>query len=92
MAILTGITFFLLDKQSEDLLKAVKSQLKFIHELQGCLTIEIDTPEGAIAYPENVVLQYFDTHKLNVGEGVYYGSWSGREPHVDFQDIIVAGK
>lgn len=86
------ITFFILNEESVALMHAGKSRFDFKYDLGGCLSAEIDTPEGAIAYEEEVVKNLFVQNGLVIRPSIYYGSWCGRERFFTFQDLIVAEK
>jgi SAM-dependent methyltransferase len=86
------ITFFILNEESLNLMHDGKSQFDFKYDLGGCLSTEIDTPEAAIAYEEEVVKNLFDKNRLVITPSIYYGSWCGREKFLTYQDLIVAEK
>ena len=86
------ITFFLLNNESEDLIRAGRSSLDFRYEIDGCLTTDKSKPETAIAYTEGFIKQLFDKYGLTIIEPVHYGSWCKRDAFLSFQDIIVATK
>jgi SAM-dependent methyltransferase len=86
------ITFFILNEASLHLMHAGKSRFEFKYDLGGCLSADIDTPEEAIAYEEEVVKNLFDKNGLGITPSIYYGSWCGREKFLTYQDLIVAEK
>lgn len=86
------ITFFLLNEESLALIHSGKSLFDFKYDLGGCLSAEIDTPEEAIAYEEEVVKNLFAQNGLVIRPSIYYGSWCGREKFLTHQDLIVAQK
>lgn len=86
------ITFFLLNAESLALIRAKSSALDFRYDAGGCLTTDKDTPEAAVAYDERVIGALFAKHGLKIKDPVHYGSWCGRQKHVDWQDIVVAVK
>jgi SAM-dependent methyltransferase len=86
------ITFFLLNEEALALMHSGKSQFDFKYDLGGCLSAEIDTPEEAIAYDEEVVKNLFAQNGLVIRPSIYYGSWCGREQFFTHQDLIVAQK
>jgi SAM-dependent methyltransferase len=86
------ITFFILNEESLHLMHAGKSQFEFKYDLGGCLSADIDTPEEAIAYEEEVIKNLFDINGLVITPSIYYGSWCGREKFFTYQDLIVAEK
>jgi SAM-dependent methyltransferase len=86
------ITFFLLNDASKKMLIAGKSTLDFRYEIDGCLTVSEEDPEGAIAYDEGFVTRLYGKCGLKVSLPVSYGSWCGRDHYLSYQDIVVATK
>ncbi|HET9906563.1 MAG TPA: methyltransferase domain-containing protein [Anaerolineales bacterium] len=86
------ITFFILNEESVRLVRSGKSRLNFKYPLDGCVTIDKNTPEEAIAYEEEVVRNFFDGNGLVISQPIYYGSWCNRQKFVTYQDLIVAEK
>jgi SAM-dependent methyltransferase len=86
------ITFFILNEESLNLMHSGKSRFDFRYDLGGCFSNETDTPEGAIAYDEEVVKSLFHKNGLVITPSIYYGSWSGQKKFLTFQDLIVAEK
>jgi hypothetical protein len=66
--------------------------IAFNYQMEGFSTIDINSPEEAIAYDEYVVKKYFDKCKLKIIEPIHYGSWCGRLKSLSFQDIVIATK
>lgn len=58
----------------------------------GYRTIHKKRPEEAIGLPETFVRDVYGKFGLAVHEPLHYGSWSGREPRLSFQDIVIATK
>ncbi len=86
------ITYFLLTDESIEFIKAGRSSLPFIHELDGCSTTDTLAPESAIAYPELTVRNLNEKHGLEVIAPIRYGSWCGRSEYTSYQDIVVSTK
>jgi ubiquinone/menaquinone biosynthesis C-methylase UbiE len=86
------VTYFLMNEESENLVNSGRGILAFNHELQGCLTIDENDPELAIAYREEHVERLFEEHGLKIMRRVYYGSWCGRERFLTYQDLVIATK
>lgn len=86
------ITYFLLNNESLQLIGSNKSSLDFKHDLNGCLTINKDIPESAIAYNEEFIREIYDRHGLEIVRPILYGSWCGRENYLSYQDIIIANR
>jgi SAM-dependent methyltransferase len=85
-------TFFLLNDESQDLIRSGRSSLDFRYKTEGCLTIDINNPESAIAYNEEVVVGLLGKHGLKITQPIHYGSWCKRGRFLSFQDILVATK
>lgn len=86
------ITFFLLNEESTNLIQAGHSTLDFKYKIEGCLTIDDNNPESAIAYNENFIKGLFGNCKLKIIQPIHYGSWCKRDTFLSYQDIIVAAK
>lgn len=86
------ITFFLLNEVSEELQTAGKSAIRFDFDLGVCKARRKDVHEDAIAYKEPYVRTLFANHNLTIIEPIHYGSWSGREQFLSYQDIIISAK
>ena len=71
---------------------ANKTVMKFDHALAGCYTTDEEVPEKAIAVPEDDILELYAKHGLEIEAPIRYGSWSGKEGSVAFQDTVVAHK
>jgi SAM-dependent methyltransferase len=86
-------TFFLLNDETEALIRAGKSTLSFKYELDGCRVETVSIPEAVVAYEEKAVDCLLEGAGLDaVGGSPHYGRWSGRERFLSFQDIVVASK
>ncbi|MBI2639227.1 class I SAM-dependent methyltransferase [Candidatus Peregrinibacteria bacterium] len=86
------ITFFLLDAESRRLLIAGKTHQNFSYDKRGFWTTDFDVPETAVAYDEFFVKQLFEKFGFEIAEPIHYGSWSGRQDFLSYQDIVVARK
>ena len=86
------ITFFILNEESLDLIRSGNSDFDFRYHLNGCLSIDENTPETAVAYEEWVVKKLFDENRLANNLSIYYGSWCRRQKCFTYQDLIVAEK
>lgn len=86
------ITLFILNDESEKLIHYRHSTLYFPNRMQECRATNIDDPEAVIAYNETFVLRLFEKFKLNVSQPIQYGSWSGRDIFLTYQDMIIATK
>ena len=85
------ITFFILNEESENLVRSGHSTLNFSYNIQGCITANKDDPEAAIAYNEDFVLRLFKKYGLKIDQ-LHYGSWCKRDTFLTYQDIIIATK
>ena len=86
------ITFFILNDESTNLIRSGNSKLDFRYEIDGCLTTDKNTPEDALAYRENYIIDLFNKQGLVIHRPVYYGSWCNRQDYFGFQDLIIAEK
>lgn len=86
------ITFFLLNKESLQLINARKSTLDFKYDDAGYRTINKSIPESAVAYNEKFIQRLYEKYRLNIVEPIHYGSWCGRKNFLSYQDIIIAVK
>ena len=86
------ITFFLHNDESAKLVHAHGSALDFSYRVQGCLTVDIDDPESAIAYDEEFILGLYAKYSFEIRKPVYYGSWCNRDTFLSYQDLVIAKK
>lgn len=86
------ITWFLLNRESRQLIAEGKSTLPFAHPLGDCLTVNLKLLEQAIAYDEVRVRAMYEACGLACDTPIPYGSWCGRGHYLTYQDIVVAGK
>jgi SAM-dependent methyltransferase len=86
------ITFFLLNKESLELINAKKSTLDFKDEMGKYRTINPNMPEDAVCYDESFILSLYEKYGLKIKEPIHYGSWCERQDFLSYQDIIVAIK
>jgi ubiquinone/menaquinone biosynthesis C-methylase UbiE len=86
------ITFFLLNRDSLELMESGASTLNFKHDFGAYRVRERATREVAVAYPEGTIRALYERYGLAIEEPICYGSWSGRKGCLDYQDIVVASK
>ncbi|MEO1858558.1 MAG: methyltransferase domain-containing protein [Verrucomicrobiales bacterium] len=86
------ITFFILNEESENLIRSGSSTLDFSYKIQTCKTINENNPEAAIAYSEEFVLRLFKKYRLKIAQPIHYGSWCERDAFLTYQDLIIATK
>jgi SAM-dependent methyltransferase len=85
-------TWFLLDAEARELCRTNKEPLDFAYNFGLYRSIDRNIPERAVAFDQDHVLAVYQRNSLIPKMPLYYGSWSGRERPVSFQDIIVATK
>lgn len=86
------ITWFLLNRESRDLIGEGKSTLPFLHVLGDCLSTDATVREQAIAYDEERVRGMYAACGFVCRAPIAYGSWCGRAHCLTYQDIVVARK
>jgi SAM-dependent methyltransferase len=77
-------TFFLLNEEQARLANDLafnygEGEWRYMHE---------HSPESAVAYDESFVMQLLETYGLAVEKKIY-GSWSGREDGLSYQDMLL---
>jgi SAM-dependent methyltransferase len=85
------ITFFLLNHESLKLMNASASHVQFL-DCGDYRTTNMDIPEAAVAYEEDLVRRLSSRCGLTVVDPIHYGAWSGRRDHVSYQDIVIVRK
>ena len=85
------ITCFLLNDESERLMKSGASQIVFSSPLRdGPVRVrDAADPEAAIAYPESMIRGILEASGLTLMEPIYFGSWCGRKDTVTVQDLTI---
>lgn len=86
------LTFFLLNDEARKLMHERVSTLDFAQTLDGCMTIDRDDPEAALAYDEVSVRALLAAARLLIHEPIQLGSWCGRPSYLSYQDIVLATK
>ena len=86
------ITYFLLNPESNGLIRTGLSSFNFIYEIEGCFTSNENDPEDAIAYNEDHIRDLYQKFQLKIMDPVHFGSWCGRNAFTSYQDMIVAYK
>lgn len=82
-------TFFLLNHEQNLLSARGSGALKFTFGNEQWRYVYEHSPESACAYEENFVLGLLQKHDLTLVRPACYGSWSGRENGLSFQDMLV---
>lgn len=88
----TLISYFLLNPDSERLIREGRSAHTFRGEKDGYRTDRPDRPEVAVAYAESRVRDLYTRHGFEIREPVHYGTWCGRADGMSWQDIMIASK
>ena len=86
------ISFFLLNRDSRDLLQSGRSTIAFPYEKTDCRIASLDTPEGAVAFDEDLVREVLSQRGLEIEDPIRYGGWCGRRPRQSYQDLVLAVK
>jgi SAM-dependent methyltransferase len=81
-------TFFLLNEEARRSMDR-EGAINFRFQRDGYRTSEEGNPEAAVAYEEADVRDKFGRHALRINS-IRYGTWSGRDDGLSFQDIVVA--
>ncbi|MFZ4442891.1 MAG: class I SAM-dependent methyltransferase [Planktothrix agardhii] len=84
-------TFFLLNEESEALIKAGKSSQNLIHEFEDSFFSNLEIPESDMGHREVSVTQWIEALGFTVS-AKYYGLWCGRTPATNYQDILILKK
>jgi SAM-dependent methyltransferase len=84
-------TCFLLNEESEELIRRGKSHHNLVHPLDECYTSNPEIPEDAIGYKEPLLLSWIAERGFT-HVGKHYGLWCGRNQFTSFQDILVYKK
>ncbi|GAA0747852.1 class I SAM-dependent methyltransferase [Gaetbulibacter jejuensis] len=86
------ITYFILDDISLMQIRHKRGVFSFRHDKDGAFIEDMQQPEYAVAYTLDTIRSLYKTHKLEIQSPIRYGNWSGREPYLSFQDIVIARK
>jgi ubiquinone/menaquinone biosynthesis C-methylase UbiE len=82
-------TFFLLNHEQALLAAKAPKALKFSFGDEQWRYVYEHSPESACAYDESFILNLLEKHDLTLARPAYYGSWSGRENGLSFQDMLI---
>jgi SAM-dependent methyltransferase len=86
------ISYYLLNDISLDNISKHKGTYNFKYELEDYRIEDKANPLYQIAFHENYIKKLYKTFKLEIKGPIHYGSWSGRQDNLSFQDIIVGKK
>ena len=84
-------TFFLLNEESESLIKLGKSSQNLIYEIDGSFCSDLEIPEASMGHPESSVIQWIETLGFTIS-AKYYGLWCGRNFGTSYQDMFILKK
>ena len=85
-------TFFLLNERQEALGREGLNRIEFKYGGGVWRHAYRESPESAVAYREEFVLGLLDRHGLALNRPVIYGTWSGFNEGLSFQDILLLEK
>lgn len=81
-------TFFLLNDEQATLASKGVNDLAFSYGEGEWRYVRPDSPESAVAYDERFVIQLVEKYGLTVEKRIY-GSWTGRDDGLSYQDILI---
>lgn len=84
-------TCFILNEESEKLIAEGKSSQNIIYELEECFTKDLNVPEEAIGYKEDLLLKWVEHSGFTVADSSY-GAWCGRTEFSSGQDFLILQK
>ena len=85
-------TFFLLNEEQARLESEGANDLAFKFG-EGVWRYRLEqSPESAVAYDEDYVMQLVEQHGLALKAPVYYGRWAGRKDGLSYQDILLCDR
>jgi SAM-dependent methyltransferase len=84
-------TCFLLNGESEELIRKGKSTQNLVHPCDDCFSSNPEVPEAAIGFKEKLLLGWIAKRGLTLTHKCY-GTWCGRPRVPDYQDILVYKK
>ena len=71
---------------------AAEISLDFRYNYENYRVVNATSPEEAVGYEENFILNLYRKHGLKITYPIHYGSWCGRHKFLSYQDIVVACK
>lgn len=86
------ITFYLLNDEARQLIRAGASRFTFAHRSDGCYVQDRRMPEAAVAFEEATIRSWYAERGLIIREPVHFGGWCGRSASLHQQDFIIALK
>jgi ubiquinone/menaquinone biosynthesis C-methylase UbiE len=87
------LTFFLLNRESLDLIEQKKTSLPFYHQLTPqSRIVNRHVPAETISYDEKMVLALLDGFGLKLTQPIHYGNWCARPRFLSYQDMVIVRK
>lgn len=86
------ITYYILNETSLNNIKESKGTYNFKFEIDDYRVEDMFNPLYQIAFKESFIRDWYSRFNLVIQEPIYYGSWSGRQDYLSFQDIIIGKK
>ena len=83
------MTFFLLNDESLEAARAGRAKRRFANEGDGYFYDIPGSPEAALAYREEDVLEFLEQAGLELHAPIRHGRWAGREGQAAGQDMVV---
>ena len=84
------MTFFLLNEESVEATRSGRATRRFARRGDGYFYDVRKSPEEAVAYPEEALLQMLEQAGLELQGSIRYGRWTGRVARDGVgQDIVV---
>jgi SAM-dependent methyltransferase len=83
------MTFFLLNEESLDSVRAGRATRRFAYQGDGYLYDVLERPEAAVAHREEDLLGYLEQAGFELHVPILYGYWTGRQVRDPGQDIVV---
>jgi SAM-dependent methyltransferase len=83
-------TFFVLDAEALARMHGPASAYCFRHAGDGYRTVRAKRPEDAVAFAEEDLRRLYARAGMRIEGPIHYGSWSGRQPARDGQDMVLA--
>jgi SAM-dependent methyltransferase len=84
-------TWFLLNRAQAALAEQRRNLVDFCFDRGGYRIRDQSLPESAVAVEEQLVRAMLAEAGLAIREPIRFGSWTGREDGLSFQDILLAG-
>jgi hypothetical protein len=83
---------FLLNEESNRLIAENKSTQNISHKLDGFSVTDPKYPEATVGLDESYIRSIYADRSLGIVEPIHFGSWSGRNNFLSYQDVVIARK